>query len=774
MRNKLIMKYPASWHGDMWREAAPTGNGKIGAMVYGSVYEEFIQLVHCDLWCNGMTEQIPDVSGEIGKMREMLLDKKFSESREMVIDALKKNGYTKIGISKPLPFCDMKVLMKVRKPFKKYRREINMETGEICVRWNENSTEYSRKCFVSRVDDTFRYKIESSGILPETIVGIDIHDTETLGNLKPPSDVLKKSGESLLFFAVKNYIHENYGAVAKVSHNGTEEYSKGRIVIKNADCIDVKMCFFINENTEESFLFAKNKLSKTDDTDYDSALKEHSIEHGKIFNATKLDLGCDSRNKSNEELLLNAYYEGENPTELVEKMWSFGRYLLICSTGKGKQPCHLYGLWTGDYNAMWAFNMFNVNLEMMYWQTLSGNMPELLLSVFDYLENHIEDYRENAKKIYGCRGINIPSVSTPESGLYKNISMHILHWTGAAGWLSQHYYDYYQYTGDEKFLKDRAMPFMHESALFYEDFLIEDDEGYFISVPSNSPENTPRNTDSPVAVNATMDFAILKELLTNLVEGSKITGLYSDKVELWIEMKNKIPPYMVNEDGALCEWMDPFFEDNYEHRHHSHLYPVFPGTEINSSNNPELFTACITALGKRLEYGLKDQTGWSLAYMANIFARMNRGDDALECLDILTRTNVMNNMMTVHNDWRRMGTAMCNDMRRTPLQVDANMGFTAAVQEMLIFSSEDTIYVFPALPDRWEKGTAGPFLVKGNVEITLFWNKAKESGRISLKSKGDEKTVDLTLPKNMIFNDGCRTKEVKVNNEKFDIEFRFE
>ncbi|HML45612.1 MAG TPA: glycoside hydrolase family 95 protein, partial [Clostridia bacterium] len=186
----------------------------------------------------------------------------------------------------------------------------------------------------------------------------------------------------------------------------------------------------------------------------------------------------------------------------------------------GGLPCPLLGLWHGDYKAMWSFNMLNENLQMIYWTALSGNMPELLLAVFDYFESMMDDFRENARKLFGCRGIYIPAVTTPHVGIIQCISRHILNWTAGAGWLAQHYYDYYRYTQDERFLKERALPFLREVALFYEDFFTLDENGYYESAPSVSPENTPGNYadrgDSAyfeVTMNATMDFAVAKEVL---------------------------------------------------------------------------------------------------------------------------------------------------------------------------------------------------------------------------------------------------------------------
>jgi alpha-L-fucosidase 2 len=275
-------------------------------------------------------------------------------------------------------------------------------------------------------------------------------------------------------------------------------------------------------------------------------------------------------------------------------------------------------------------------------------------------------------------------------------------------------------------------------------------DGYYKSAPSNSPENTPGNywggpgTSMGTSMNATMDFAIVKELLTHLIEGSLTAGLYAEAIPGWQAMLERIPPYQLTEDGAVREWMHPYYEENDHHRHESHVYPVFPGTEVTRHNDPVLFGAFIRSIEKRLVIGLKEQTGWSLAHMANNYARMGRGDSALECLDILSRSCVMNNLVTLHNDWRGMGIGV--DMAWAPVQLDANMGLTSAIQEMLLFSVPGELHLLPALPTKWAMGKAGPMLARGGIECTLSWDVREGYLDVTLRSVRGSRQTDLLLP----------------------------
>jgi alpha-L-fucosidase 2 len=229
----------------------------------------------------------------------------------------------------------------------------------------------------------------------------------------------------------------------------------------------------------------------------------------------------------------------------------------------------------------------------------------------------------------------------------------------------------------------------------------------------------------------------------NFKSGCQIVGMYEDERETWEEMLKHIPPYQLNEDGAVKEWMHPLLKDNYQHRHQSHVYPVFPGYEITEEENPELFSAFVTAIKKRLVIGLTAQTSWSFAHMACNYARMEEGDLALECLDNISRSCIMNNFFTVHNDWRNMGIGL--DMNWAPFQIDANMGWTAAIQEMLVFSKPSLIKLLPGLPSRWVQGSISGLLCRGGVTLDIQWD--MRSGRIQAWLRGKHpQIVNVKLP----------------------------
>ena len=761
----LFLKTPASWWGATWREALPAGNGCLGAAVYGGVHQERILLTHEQLWHGESVLPMPDVSPHLPELRQLLNENRIHEAEPLLKDAFLAQDYQP-GVGMPLPLGDLCVQMPVRKGFRHYRRFLDMETGEVTVQWRDGQAEIQRRLFVSRTDEVVVLEISSDRELPEVGLELALHDLADAHAMHQhpapvPGDVERTAEEpGFLCYAARNDAGTPFGAVAKILVE--DPHADAPAVLRcgkreqlhagGTRRILVMVKMFVGQEPKTAWPDLKEELERLP-ASYEALRAPHVSAHKALFERVTLDLGASREDhlRSNEELLLEAY-QGEAPVALVEKMWSFGRYLLISSSRPGGLPCPLHGKWCGSYSGMWTFHMANENLQMIYWQSLPGAMPEVQLPVFDYYESRLEDFRENARKLYGCRGIYIPAVSTPASGLLRNISPHIIYWTGAAAWIARHFYDHYLYTGDEQFLRERAFPFLRETGAFYEDFFIRGPDGYWISSPSNSPENTPGNhwsgegmgADMETTMNATMDFALAKEVFTHLLEAAEVLGHKGPDLDRWQEMLDGIPAYHLNDDGSVQEWMHPAFEDNNHHRHQSHCYPVFPGTEITREQTPAEFRAFEISIRKRLQIGISEQTGWSLAHMSCVFSRLEEGDAALECLDLLSRSCIFNNGFTSHNDWRGMGIGV--DMKWAPFQIDANMGWTAAVQEMLLFSRPGLLRLLPALPDRWKQGSVKGLTACGGIHVDMQWDQVEGKASFDLTSPNRPLHVKIRVP----------------------------
>ncbi|TMV44731.1 glycoside hydrolase family 95 protein [Paenibacillus mesophilus] len=747
-RNRLEMRRPSSWWGGLWREALPSGNGIVGAAVYGGVRAETVLINHAELWHAGLKGQLPDVSSALPDIRRRMREGSYMEAKTALTEALAEREYeSKREV--PLPLCDIKLTMSAPEAFRRYRRSLDMETGEVSIRWESAGASYERVLFVSRRDDMIVYELRASGDggTIEAEIGLMPHDKADSSPSIPP--YVESSAETMadgeyLYYSATNDDGCDFGAVLRIIPNGGQVVcSGGKAAISGTDRVLLLIQVFMRGDRAKDWPRLAQRLGSVAFS-YEELLERHASLHRPLFLSAEIRLGREEAERSNEELLLDAY-EGEGlPPGLAEKMWQFGRYLFISATRADGMPVPLYGLWGGEYRLMWSHFMANENIQMMYWHASVGGLSELVPALFRYYEGMIDVFRDNARKLYGCRGIFIPAGTTPKVGTPFQTVPVILYWTGAAGWLAQHFYEYGLFTGDRTYLKERALPFMREAALFYKDFFEEGEDGYYRSYPSVSPENTPANFfppgpkplahPMPCTINATLDFAIAKELLTNLIEGSREAGVYGEELGGWEAMLRRIPPYEINDDGAVKEWMHPHFEDNYRHRHISHSYPLFPGKEITRQSDSVLFEAFGTAIGKRLVIGIGDQTAWSLAHLANLYARMEEGDRALECLELLARSCLLGNLYTVHNDWRSMGVTLPD--RKAPVQLDGNMGWVSAVQEMLLYVSPKLVKLLPALPAAWSNGAVrGLRFCAGS--ISLEWDAEHGTFAASLHAERD-------------------------------------
>lgn len=715
MSSTFYLQTPAA----NWHDALPSGNGQLGACVYGGVHRERICLNHETLWTGTHTPDLPDVSERLPELRGLLDAGKLEEANELYRKALTEHGYD-ARIGRYQPAADLCCEQSVHSGFRDYRRSLDMATGVVTVSWRDANHRLARRLFVSRAADFIVWELtaEAAFDLTLTLEPHDLNDCHGGPTAEISTTFEAHADETRLHLRGTFPGDIFYRVESRVQCDGQQSTVDGAIQITGAKQVLVVTRITVQDDTPVPF--PDESLAFTD------LLARHEPLHRGLFEDTQLRLApVDSQ--SNEQLLLDAY-SGHLPVSLAQRMADYGRYLLISSSRPHGLPSHLQGVWNGDYYPAWCcIYMLNENLQMNYWQALPGGLSDMLLAVFDYYETYLEDYRTNARNLFGCRGIAVPSVTTPGSGLAKNTSSHIICWTAAAGWLAQHYYDYFAYTQDLDFLRDRAVPFMREILDFYEDFLIEGPDGYWVSTPSTSPENQPNPGASAgqgkhISINATMDIAVARELCTNLKSASDLLG-DAETATRCDAILQQLPPYQLNEDGAVREWMHPAFLDNYNHRHQSHLYPVFPGFEVTAESDPALYKAFRLAVEKRLVVGLQDQTGWSLSHMANIFARLGEAERAHECLALLAQNCTGVNLFTYHNDYRNMGITMqLQHGRRPAFQIDANMGFTAAVYEMLVRSEPGHIHLLPACPASWESGELRNLHCRGGIRLDLTWS----------------------------------------------------
>lgn len=725
-----------------WKDGFPCGNGRLGATLCGGIHWDRI-LVNEETWYyKSVGGDLPDVSACLPQVRQRLRDGDVEGANHLYENELRSRGYAP-SIAIFQPGFDIVVHRHRSSPFSRYQRWVNMESAEAGARWEAPGGGQAVRGFVSRTSDIL--VIEFAGCDGATVdldLSLELHDLHDAidqhghrfdpgldGRCDVVDGMLRFTGtdraDGRTFHGIARLVVEGQGSTL------TFDMGRGSATVCNAQRLLLLVNALPAGSDAAAVQQAADRLA-AHEAHYADLLAPSKAAHAAIFLRARFSLETTDEAVSNDELLLDAFSNGLPPA-LAERMWAYGRYLLLCSSGTpGTLPSHLQGLWNGDYDPPWqCFYMANENIQMNYWQALPGAMPEALEPFFAYYEQRLDDFRTAARRLYGCGGIYVPATTAPDTGLPKVLHAHILYWISGAGWLCQHFYDYYLFTGDVGFLRTRAIPFLRETALFYADFLEPAPDGTLAFCPSISPENFPPERDRSwanggplfISENATMDVAICREVLTHLINGCTVADIHTDELPRWQSMLDRLPSYEINEDGAVREWQHPAYRDNYRHRHLSHLYPVFPGHEVTQANQPILFEAFRTAVEKRMVVGLDEQTGWSLAHMANIHARLGDGESAHQCLELLARSCVGVNGFTYHNDHRRSGITMNMLWGETaPFQIDANMGWTAAIMEMVLQSSPGRLSLLPALPEAWPRGLVSGLCARGGVTVGMKWN----------------------------------------------------
>ena len=753
-----------------WDQAMPTGNGRVGALVFGNIQNETIILNADSLFITTRKPHLPDVSRHLPKIRELIAQGRYEQAGRYFQDRTDIK-YDHQGSDSFHPAFNVTVDMPFAGKISDVRRAVDFETGEVSVRWKHSDVTYERKLFVSRKDDVVVMKIGASkaaminckvGLLPTGLKRCELGDGRNVRVPRFPMGRVAKirlkevpitynvSADKNQLVLVGKYdvggkYHmvggDEYGGCALVAvKGGMAETTDLQVSTAQADEVLVIIKLFTNEKSGPAVKRLREQLEELPRLrrDYDELLQRHITLHRELFSRLRLDFGGREKNRVlPNEKLVNEANHGQAMNALLERMFDFGRYALICSSGTEGMPANLQGIWGGEYGPPWAADYHNdINIQMNYFQALPGNMAEITLPYFDYYESMLGDFRTNARNIAGCRGILAPLSGTTHGVAGLGWS----YWTAGGGWLAQLFYDYWLFTGDRDFLQKRAVPFMKEVALFYEDFLVEGADGRYIFSPSFSPENVPRNTKSLCSINATMDIAVARELLSNLCEGCEVLGIEKAGVARWRKMLTKLPPYLINEDGALKEWSHPDFEDNYEHRHFSYLYPVFQGLEVTPWRKPKLFEACRVAMAKKMSE-LEYACAWSYVLATCIFARLEQPEDALKALEVIARGYVLPNLFT---------TLWLYHHRPPMMQFEAASGIPAAIMEMLLFSKPGTIKLLPALPKAWPNGHIKGLRARGGFEVDIYWQDGKLTSAVicsllgnSCKIRYGEKMVEL-------------------------------
>ncbi len=724
--NDIFMKRPASSFCHRWRDSSPIGTGITGAMLYGGVSAEHVIINRNDMWYAGKDDAVPDVSESLKMMRERRKEGKFDEANALMYNALSEKGYaTQLGNMRPLG--EVKISLPCNGIYSNYSRVIHTDTAEVEVSYKIDGTAFKRRYIASRNLDLIAVEIESESEFEFCLESGFFYSFD-----RKEKDVFLSDKKSAQYSVKDNcYVYSSksegkyFGIACRAITDGeTFVGNTGIRLTRTKKALLLIKAFSAENERKEGEERAIEALLACPES-YSLIYEENVPHYQALYNSADISLYHGKELHSNEELLAEAR-ENKLTPELTEKLWRFGRYLFISGTSKDGLPFPLYGLWIGGYDCLFPHHVANENVQSIYWHTQKGGLAQFDKTLFEYYFANMDKYRENARKLFGCRGIFIGTYTTPINASIAWFVPVILHFNGVAGWLSQHFYNYYLSTKDEKLFEEKILPFMMETAEFYEDFCYRDEDGTCIIYPAVSPENSPieyidktKSHSMPVTENPTVEIAILKELLKNLLSEAEKRPALSEKATKWKELLASLPPYRINSEGAIAEWCSERHSDAYDHRHVSHLYPVFPGTEVNFKNN----NAWMPAFKKAVDLREKGSfCGWSLPHMAAIYARFDDAEKVFYCMNAMNKVCVLENFFTLLHDYRDMGITGydCGGETKACVQMDALMGFVNIVQDMLAYTAPGVIKILPACSREYNEGNARLHFFDG--EITMNWN----------------------------------------------------
>ncbi|MCX6874139.1 MAG: glycoside hydrolase N-terminal domain-containing protein [Verrucomicrobia bacterium] len=734
---------------ETWEQGLISGNGTIGANVMSRPLRETVIFTHERLFLpQGPPHMPPDNAARLFEIRQLIDRGLYKQATNLQFDLSGQAGFMY-----PDPFVpafDLNIGMNTEQTIKDYVRSVDFQTGETTVHWADSRGVYERRLFVSRADGVAVMLITGpgQGSVNCTLALSPRQVDEKLGarTLKQSEEVFKehvakvqtRAEKSCLTYkntfakAYPGSIHALEGIAWVLAKGGTTQAEGETLVVAGAEqvlvLVDIRLLY---DPAQSQLEISKQHLVGLE-PDYQTLLKRHAAIHGALFKRVRLDLGGgNDRQLTTEELLAKSTNEQLNHA-LIEKEFDAGRYNIISATGQ--LPPNLQGVWGGTYVPGWASDYtHNGNVPSAIASMLMGNTPELMLAYTSYIESIVPWLEINAKHMFGARGVVLPSRSTT-NGFNNALADDFAggFWVGGAAWAAHFFYDYYLYTGDRKFLTEHALPFMQKAGLFFEDYLYEGPDGKYVFSPTQSPENTPKNTNSQGTFNATMDVAAAKELFHNLIKASELLGTNRDKIPLWQTMLSKMPDYLISEEGFVKEWITPKLTDDLNHRHSSQLYALYDGIPDEIAQNPKLKAAFTRMIELKLQRHWSGNTSgfmsFGLVQLGQASTSLGEAGLAYQALVPLVNRYWLNNLASMHN-------------HKSLFNMDISGGLPAVIIKMLVASEPGRLKLLPALPAVWPAGEINGVRCRGQIEVTrLKWE--KNLIQVSLIS-GPEQTLTL-------------------------------
>ena len=737
-----------------WTEALPIGNGRLGAMIYGAVPSERVQLNESTIWAGGPHNyDNPEALGALPEIRRLIFDGKITEAQDLA------NGKF---MSVPLGQLQYQTAGELHIDFDNadhtvsgYERELDIDSAVHRVTYSQDGVRFTREAFASFPDQVVVIHVTSDA--PDAISFIARFESPQRATAKASETELELRGISTESEGIAGQV--TFIARAKIlTHGGKVVSMPDRIRVERAKSATIILGIstnFVNYRnlTGDPLELVKKHLQSASKRSYQQLRRAHVEDHQRLYHRVSLHIEAEVGAGSTEDRI-DAYQHDQDPS-LAALYFNYGRYLMIACSRPGGKPATLQGIWNDSLTPPWGSKYTtNINTEMNYWPVETCNLSECHEPLFDLILDIAETGQNTAKVHYGARGWVLHHNTDQWRGTAPIDGAAWGIWPTGGAWLSTHLWQHYLFTGNVSRLKQHY-PLMKGAAEFFVDTLVSHPEKrWLVTCPSASPENS-HHPGEGLCAGPTMDMQIIRDLFEACIEASVVLGIDPDFRSELESLRAKLAPMQIGGHGQLQEWLDDWdqYAPEQHHRHVSHLYGLFPSHQITPTGTPALFAAARKSLEIRGDEG----TGWSLAWKINLWARLLEGDHALKLVKDALRP------VRSHRTGYSGGGGVYPNLfdAHPPFQIDGNFGFSSGVVEMLLQSHAGELHLLPALPTAWPKGHVRGLRARGGIEVSLAWIDGKLRQAWFVSSHSQEISIHYGNRKDRIHLENGKVKTIE-------------